>query len=125
MRKNGLILVDTKYELAKDEAGNIYLVDEIHTPDSSRYWIKDTYKEKFENDQEPDSIDKEFLRLWFKENSDPYRDQNLPPAPEELITELAKRYILLCEKITGNPFEFTVGNIEERIINNLKSNNHL
>ena len=100
-------------------------MDEIHTPDSSRYWIKGTYKEKFENDQEPESIDKEFLRLWFKENSDPYRDENLPPAPRELITELAKRYILLCEKITGNPFEANVGNIEERIVSNLKSKNHL
>ncbi len=125
VEKNGLILVDTKYELGKDEEGKIYLVDEIHTPDSSRYWLRDSYQERLRNDQEPESIDKEFLRLWFKENSDPYQDQELPAPPEELVVELAKRYILLCEKITGNEFEATVGDIEERILRNLKAKSYL
>ena len=65
---NGLILVDTKYEFGYDDDGNIYLIDEIHTPDSSRYWISKSYEERFANDQEPESIDKEFLRLWFVEH---------------------------------------------------------
>ncbi len=123
--KNGLILVDTKYELGKDEDGNIYLTDEIHTPDSSRYWLKDSYQERIANGQEPENIDKEFLRLWFKENTDPYNDKELPPPPEDLIIELAKRYILLYEKITNKKFEAKVGNIQDRIKENLIKNNYL
>ena len=65
--KNGLILVDTKYEFGYDDEGNIYLLDEIHTPDSSRFWLKDSYEQRFSEGKEPENIDKEFLRLWFKE----------------------------------------------------------
>ena len=119
---NGLILVDTKYELGKDSNGNIVLIDEIHTPDSSRYWITETYEERFNLGQEPQNIDKEFLRLWFVDNCDPYNDKILPPAPEELIVELSQRYIFLYETITGNSFKFPVRNLSahERIISNLK-----
>jgi len=120
-QQNGLILVDTKYEFGKDADGNILLIDEIHTPDSSRYWIAETYEERFSNGQEPENIDKEFLRLWFKENCDPYNDQTLPEAPKELVTELSKRYIQLYEMITGETFDFgEAGNVEERMRNNLK-----
>ena len=86
--ENGMILVDTKYEMGKDSDGNIVLIDEIHTPDSSRYWIADTYQERIENDKEPQNIDKEFLRLWFVDNCDPYNDETLPDAPKDLVVEL-------------------------------------
>ncbi len=120
--KNGMILVDTKYEMGKDSDGNIVLIDEIHTPDSSRYWIADTYQERIENDKEPQNIDKEFLRLWFVDNCDPYNDETLPDAPKDLVVELSKRYIYLYETITGKSFPFPDENIpvNERIKNNLK-----
>lgn len=120
--ENGLILVDTKYELGRDNNGNIILVDEIHTPDSSRYWIADTYDDRFNSGKEPQNIDKEFLRLWFVDNCDPYNDEVLPPAPEELIIELSQRYIFLYETITGNVFKFPMKNlsVHKRLISNLK-----
>ncbi|NHZ84381.1 MAG: phosphoribosylaminoimidazolesuccinocarboxamide synthase [Planctomycetia bacterium] len=120
--ENGLILVDTKYELGRDDNGDIVLVDEIHTPDSSRYWIADTYENRFSKGKEPQNIDKEFLRLWFVDNCDPYNDKVLPPAPEELIVELSQRYIILYEMITGNKFKFPVKNLSahKRLISNLK-----
>ena len=102
--------------------GNIVLIDEIHTPDSSRYWIADTYQERIENEKEPQNIDKEFLRLWFVDNCDPYNDETLPDAPKDLVVELSKRYIYLYETITGKSFPFPDENIpvNERIKNNLK-----
>lgn len=123
--KNGLILVDTKYEFGHDEKGEIYLIDEIHTPDSSRFWIKDTYKEKFDKGQEPDNIDKEFLRLWFVKHCDPYNDKILPEAPKELVMELSKRYIQLYEMITGNEFKPEPGDVHLRIKQNLKEKGYL
>jgi len=120
--ENGLILVDTKYELGKDNNGNIVLVDEIHTPDSSRYWIADTYDDRFNNGKEPQNVDKEFLRLWFVDNCDPYNDEILPAAPEELVVELSQRYIFLYETITGNRFKFPLKNLpaHKQLISNLK-----
>ncbi|MFZ2189641.1 MAG: phosphoribosylaminoimidazolesuccinocarboxamide synthase [Candidatus Magasanikiibacteriota bacterium] len=118
--KNGLILVDTKYEFGKDADGNILLIDEIHTPDSSRYWLANSYEDRFNNDEEPENIDKEFLRIWFVHNCDPYKDTNLPNAPEELVIELSRRYIQLYEMITGLKFEFPSGDINQRLNNNLK-----
>ncbi len=117
--KHGLILVDTKYEFGYDDNGKIYLIDEIHTPDSSRYWLNDSYEERFANNEEPENIDKEFLRLWFKENCDPYNDETLPEAPEDLVIELSKKYIQLYEMITGNTFETEVGDVKGRIEKNL------
>lgn len=119
--RNGLILVDTKYEMGLDENGKLILIDEIHTPDSSRYWLADTYAEKFNQGQEPDNFDKEFLRLWFKDHCDPYKDQDLPDAPPELVEELSFRYIDIAEKLTGNKFEAgDVSNVNARIQDNLK-----
>jgi len=103
---NGLILVDTKYEFGKTADGEIILIDEVHTPDSSRYWVQETYAERHAEGQEPENIDKEFLRLWFRERCDPYKDAELPVAPVDLITELSWRYICLYETITGLEFEF-------------------
>lgn len=120
--RNGLILVDTKYELGVDEQGEIVLIDEIHTPDSSRYWIKDSYKERMQKGLEPENIDKEFLRLWFREHCDPYKDEKLPQAPRELVTELSLRYIRLYEMITGKEFETDESMpVKERIRKNLSS----
>ncbi|CAM9374192.1 unnamed protein product, partial [Phaeothamnion confervicola] len=104
--ERGLILVDTKYELGKDSAGNVILVDEIHTPDSSRYWIAESYEARMAAGQEPENVDKEFLRKWFAKNCDPYADETLPEAPAELVSELSRRYIMLYEMITGQDFEF-------------------
>lgn len=119
--KRGLILVDTKYEFGKDANGKIVLIDEIHTPDSSRYWLAESYEERLQNNLEPENIDKEFLRLWFTEHCDPYNDKVLPKAPEELIITLSERYIQLFEKITGNAFYFPDKNnsLEERIKRNI------
>ena len=103
--RRGLLLVDTKYEFGVDAEGTIRLIDEIHTPDSSRYWLADSYTRRHAAGQEPENVDKEFLRLWFRANCDPYRDEVLPAAPAELVTELSRRYILLFETITGEPFQ--------------------
>ncbi len=120
--QHGLILVDTKYELGRAEDGSIVLIDEIHTPDSSRYWLADSYAERFAAAREPENIDKEFLRLWFREHCDPYHDEVLPEAPEELVVELSSRYIKLYEMITGRPFEAQADQpIQERMKSNLKT----
>ena len=86
-KSHGLILVDTKYEFGTDENRKLILIDEIHTPDSSRFWQIDSYAERFVAGEEPKYFDKEFLRLWFKENCDPYKDATLPEAPKELVEE--------------------------------------
>jgi phosphoribosylaminoimidazole-succinocarboxamide synthase len=112
--ERGLILVDTKYEFGKDEDGNILLIDEVHTPDSSRYWIASSYEERLKSGQEPENIDKEFLRLWFAEHCDPYKDEVIPDAPKDLVCELSRRYISLYEMITGKIFEFN-DEAEEKI----------
>lgn len=104
--ERGLILVDTKYEFGKDDDGNILLIDEVHTPDSSRYWIASSYEERMKAGQEPENIDKEFLRLWFAKHCDPYKDEVIPAAPKDLVCELSRRYISLYEMITGKIFEF-------------------
>lgn len=139
--QRGLLLVDTKYEMGLDSDGNVLLVDEVHTPDSSRYWIADSYEARLAAGevrrhcwlglrlafacshgangllaalarggevpfvQEPENIDKEFLRLWFRDNCDPYNDEALPAAPRDLVVELSARYIYLYETITGKTFE--------------------
>ncbi|KAG0483419.1 hypothetical protein HPP92_011503 [Vanilla planifolia] len=117
---HGLLLVDTKYEFGKDTNGNILLIDEVHTPDSSRYWIANTYEERFNSHLEPENVDKEFLRLWFMEHCNPYEDQVLPDAPEDLVCELAWRYIYLYETITNSKFQ--VPAMEESIHDRISRN---
>lgn len=119
--QHGLILVDTKYEFGKDENGNIILIDEIHTPDSSRYWLANSYEQRIANQLEPENIDKEFLRLWFVDHCDPYNDKILPQAPEELIVTLSSRYVQLFEMITGTRFNFPEHTIPttDRIMRNI------
>lgn len=120
--QRGLILVDTKYEFGLDDRGALTLIDEIHTPDSSRWWKAGSYKDRFGKGEEPEYFDKEFLRLWFKENCDPYKDAVLPPAPREMVAELARRYIEIYEMITGEEFRAPDPDkrIEDRIVENLK-----
>lgn len=119
--KKGLILVDTKYEFGRDASGQLCVVDEIHTPDSSRYWLSESYAKHFAEGLDPENFDKEWLRLWFKSHCDPYHDAILPEAPIPLIATLSSRYIDLYERLTGNPFHFpdTRTPIETRIWRNL------
>jgi phosphoribosylaminoimidazole-succinocarboxamide synthase len=117
----GLILVDTKYEMGLDENGELTLIDEVHTPDSSRWWIADSYEARFAAGQEPDYFDKEFLRQWFIDHCDPYKDAVLPEAPAELVRELAQRYQWIFERLTGAGVTAPVPGhpIAERIRSNL------
>lgn len=101
--KKGIILVDTKYEFGLDKNKKLILIDEIHTPDSSRFWIKKTYKQRFANGEEPENFDKEFLRIWFKKHG--YSGEGTPPKmPQSFINKVSKRYVDVFEKITGNKF---------------------
>ena len=92
--------------MGRDETGEILLIGEVHTSDSSRYWIADALQERMQEGKKPDDVDREFLRLWFVENRNPYEDEVLPPAPDDLVVELSRRHIYLYEKITGRTFEF-------------------
>jgi phosphoribosylaminoimidazole-succinocarboxamide synthase len=102
--ERGLILVDTKYEFGTDADGQIVLADEIHTPDSSRYWIAETYDAKFAAGERPDSFDKDFVRSWVAARCNPYVDP-IPEIPAAMIEETSKVYIQAFEAITGLPFE--------------------
>jgi phosphoribosylaminoimidazole-succinocarboxamide synthase len=102
--ERGLILVDTKYEFGLDRDGQVVLADEIHTPDSSRYWIRDTYDRRFAAGEPPETLDKDFLRRWVAARCDPYRDP-IPEIPSQIILETARLYIEAYETITGKIFE--------------------
>ncbi|MES2336231.1 MAG: phosphoribosylaminoimidazolesuccinocarboxamide synthase [Pseudomonadota bacterium] len=106
--KQGLILVDTKYEFGTDADGNVLLADEIHTPDSSRYWIAEGYENAFGNGIRPPSFDKDVIRSWVVARCDPYRDQ-IPAIPLEMIEKTAMVYIGAYERITGQPFRPDAG----------------
>lgn len=101
--ERGLILVDTKYEFGTDENGTIILADEIHTPDSSRYWFSEAYEDAFQAGKRPQSFDKDFIRSWVVERCDPYKD-DIPEIPASLIEEASKVYIDAFEMITGSRF---------------------
>ena len=101
--QRGLILADTKYEFGTDDTGAIVLADEIHTPDSSRYWRASTYQARFEAGEKPDSFDKDFVRNWVAARCDPYKDP-IPTIPEDLIQATARVYIEAYETITGETF---------------------
>jgi len=110
---NGLILVDTKYEFGVDGEGRIRLADEIHTPDSSRYWIDESYGIRFEAGENPESLDKEFLRLWIAERCDPYQDP-IPEIPLETLIEFSGKYVALFETVTGRKFEHAAADVPLR-----------
>ena len=101
--RQGLILVDTKYEFGLDEAGRITLADEIHTPDSSRYWRAGSYAARFAADADPETLDKDFLRRWIAARCDPYAEP-IPEIPAKTLVEFALRYIALLETVTGERF---------------------
>jgi len=119
--ERGLILVDTKYEFGVDEDGTITIADEVHTPDSSRYWVAETYEERFAKGEEPENLDKEFFRLWLREQGFEYKDKSTwPEITDDVRVMLASKYIDLFERITGETFTLpenpdTVGRIEKNL----------
>lgn len=122
--KHGLILVDTKYEFGLYK-NKLILIDEIHTPDSSRFWIKKTYKERIAKGMEPENFDKEFLRLWYVDRG--YKGDGKPqPMPQSLVKKVSKRYRDVYEKLTGKKFIPTrTRNREKHIQDNLQKGNIL
>jgi phosphoribosylaminoimidazole-succinocarboxamide synthase len=115
----GLILVDTKYEFGLASDGRILLADEIHTPDSSRYWFAESYPGRFLSGEPPDSFDKDFLRRWVAARCDPYRDP-IPPIPREVIAEAARIYVSVFETITGEGF--TVAQPQTPVLERIRAN---
>jgi len=120
--KHGLILVDTKYEFGKKD-GEIYLIDEIHTPDSSRYFYADGYEERFANGEQQRQLSKEFVREWLMDNGFQGKEgQQVPEMTDEFVNSVSERYIELYEKITGESFvKDESDNILDRIENNVKN----
>ena len=103
--QKGLILVDTKYEFGKAN-GKIYLIDEIHTPDSSRYFYADGYEEKFAKGEPQRQLSKEFVREWLMENGFQGKEgQKVPEMTDEIVNNITNRYIELYEHITGDKFQ--------------------
>lgn len=116
--KQGIILVDTKYELGITPDGKIILIDEIHTPDSSRFWFANEYEKRLAAGEEQKKIDKEYLREWLAERG--FRGEGeVPQIPDEVRAETARRYIEAYELITGREFKAQVGPVEERLGKNL------
>ena len=109
--ERGLILVDTKYEFGTDRAGRIVLADEIHTPDSSRYWRAATYDARFAAGERPESFDKDFVRSWVAARCDPYRDP-IPTIPDSLIIATSAVYIEAFETITGRTFALPADGVD-------------
>ena len=101
--KRGLILVDTKYEMGLDAEGNITIADEVHTPDSSRYWVADSYEARFAAGEEPESLDKEFFRLWMRDQGFEYGGPK-PEITDDVRMMLGAKYIELYERMTGESF---------------------
>jgi phosphoribosylaminoimidazole-succinocarboxamide synthase len=121
-RERGLILVDTKYEFGIDESGKIMIADEIHTPDSSRYWFLESYQQRFEVGERPESFDKDFIRTWVVARCDPYKDE-IPEVPQDVVLETSRVYIDAYERITGQTFALPPKDVPvlERVRRNLKA----
>ena len=117
--ERGLILVDTKYEMGYDAEGILRVGDEVHTPDSSRYWIAETYEERFARGEEPESLDKEFFRLWLRDQGFEYGKPK-PEVTDDARVMLSARYIDLYERMTGESFQIEEGNVTSRMERNLK-----
>lgn len=116
--KQGIILVDTKYEFGISPEGKIVLIDEIHTPDSSRFWFADEYEKRLQSGEEQKKIDKEYLREWLADRG--FRgDGEIPAIPDDIRVETARRYIEAFELITGQKFEASVGDVDARLRQNL------
>ncbi|MFC1655379.1 phosphoribosylaminoimidazolesuccinocarboxamide synthase [Patescibacteria group bacterium] len=117
--KQGIILVDTKYEFGKTPDGEIILIDEIHTPDSSRFWFQNEYDQRFAAGEEQKKIDKEYVREWLADQGF-IGEGEVPELPDEVRVEAARRYIEAYELITGKTFEGEVGDPLARVTENLK-----
>ena len=96
-------MADTKYEFGLDKNGKLTLIDEVHTPDSSRYWVKKTYRERFRAGEEVENYDKEVMRLWFKQQGYSGNGKS-PKMTDDIIVKVAQRYMEVYEKITGGKF---------------------
>ncbi|MFO8074083.1 MAG: phosphoribosylaminoimidazolesuccinocarboxamide synthase [Polyangia bacterium] len=118
--EQGLILVDTKFEFGRTPDGEIVVIDEILTPDSSRFWEADSYEERIAQGRDPEGLDKEYVRVWLKRERGFTGDGDLPAIPDEVRVEAALRYIHACERVTGTPFEPEPGDPLERIARNLE-----
>lgn len=118
--QRGLILVDTKYEFGVHD-GKLLLMDEVHTSDSSRYWVADTYQARFASGEPQQMLDKENIRQWLIKERGYQGDGPLPDIPDEVRASLAEKYIDAYERITHETFEFRVGSVADRIRNNLAS----
>jgi phosphoribosylaminoimidazole-succinocarboxamide synthase len=117
--ERGLILVDTKYEFGKTNDGRVLVIDEIHTPDSSRFWMAATYEERFARGEDPEPLDKDFVRRHYTAQG--YRGDGDPPLlPDEVRVGAAERYIEAYERITGEPFAPSTEPPLARIARNLK-----
>lgn len=115
----GLILVDTKYEFGRAPDGQVMLIDEVHTPDSSRFWNATSYEERFVNGEEPENFDKEFVRLAYAEHG--YRgDGPIPTMPDDLWIAASQRYIAIYEMLTGQAFAPGTYPINPRLLKNLR-----
>jgi phosphoribosylaminoimidazole-succinocarboxamide synthase len=123
-KTRGLILVDTKYEFG-ESAGQIVLIDEIHTPDSSRYWIAEEYEARFTKQQDQKMLDKENIRQWLIRERGFSGDGTPPPIPDEVRVDLAEKYLTAFERITGSPINLAVGDVNIRIEQNLKARHYL
>ena len=117
--ERGLILVDTKYEFGTDPSGRIVLADEIHTPDSSRYWFQDSYPASFAAGTRPASFDKDVVRAWVAARCDPYKDP-IPEIPAEIVLETAQVYIAAFERITG--LKFAYPDVSEPVLSRIRRN---
>jgi phosphoribosylaminoimidazole-succinocarboxamide synthase len=119
-RARGLMLVDTKYELGVDSDGQLVFADEIHTPDSSRYWYADDYEARLGKGEEPRSLDKEYVRRHYVETAGYRGDGPPPPIPDEVRMEAARRYVTAFELVTGKTFEPDLEDPNIRIRRNLE-----
>jgi phosphoribosylaminoimidazole-succinocarboxamide synthase len=124
-RTRGLILVDTKYEFGVDESGKILLIDEIHTPDSSRYWIAEGSEQRFARGEDQKMLDKEFFRQWLIRERGYQGDGPLPEIPDAVRAELAGKYVELAEKLTGEEPRLEVGDTRARIERALRARKYL
>lgn len=123
-RTRGLILVDTKYEFGK-VGDDLYVIDEMHTPDSSRYWVADEYEARFAQGEDQRMLDKENIRQWLIRERNFSGQGTPPPIPDEVRVDLAEKYLTAYERITGTALPLQVGDVHARIEQNLRAAGHL
>ena len=124
-RSRGLILVDTKYEFGVDGAGKLWVIDEIHTADSSRYWTAEGSEERFRRGEDQKMLDKEFFRQWLIRERNYQGEGPLPQIPDEVRAQLAGKYAELVRTLTGESPKLVVGDTRARIEKALKARGYL